>query len=115
MGKATGFIEIARAKHPVRPIAERVHDWREVYQPYPEAGLKDQAARCMDCGIPFCHNGCPLGNLLPAWNDVVHRDRWGAAIDWRPAANDFSESTGRLCPARSAGACVLGINNEPVT
>ena len=115
MGKATGFIEIARAKHPVRPIAERVHDWREVYEPYPEAGLRSQAARCMDCGIPFCHNGCPLGNLIPDWNDLVYRDHWRMAIDRLHATNNFPEFTGRLCPAPCEGACVLGINNDPVT
>src|SRR5262245_13887873 len=76
MGKVTGFIEITRHKHPTRPVAERIHDWREVYLTYPESGLKDQAARCMDCGIPFCHSGCPLGNLIPDWNDLVYRDRW---------------------------------------
>ncbi len=115
MGKATGFIEISRKKHPTRPVAERVHDWREVYLPYPEASLKDQAARCMDCGIPFCHNGCPLGNLIPDWNDLVYRDRWRAAIDRLHATNNFPEFTGRLCPAPCEGACVLGINNDPVT
>ena len=79
MGKVTGFIEIARKKPPTRPIAERLRDWNEVYLPYPQAGLKDQAARCMDCGVPFCHSGCPLGNLIPDWNDLVYRDRWRAA------------------------------------
>jgi glutamate synthase (NADPH/NADH) small chain len=115
MGKPTGFIEIHRKKHPTRPVAERLHDWREVYQTYPEAGLKDQAARCMDCGIPFCHNGCPLGNLIPDWNDLVYRDRWKAAIDRLHATNNFPEFTGRLCPAPCEGACVLGINDDPVT
>ena len=115
MGKATGFIEIARAKHPARPIAERVRDWREVYQPYPEAGLRNQAARCMDCGIPFCHSGCPLGNLIPDWNDLVYRDHWRMAIDRLHATNNFPEFTGRLCPAPCEGACVLGISNDPVT
>ena len=81
MGKATGFLEIHRKKHPARPVAERVRDWREVYLPYPQAVLEGQAARCMDCGIPFCHKGCPLGNLIPDWNDLVYRDRWHAAID----------------------------------
>jgi glutamate synthase (NADPH/NADH) small chain len=115
MGKATGFIEIARKKHPMRPVGERIHDWREVYLEYPEQALKDQAARCMDCGIPFCHNGCPLGNLIPDWNDLVYRDRWHAAIDRLHATNNFPEFTGRLCPAPCEGACVLGINNDPVT
>jgi glutamate synthase (NADPH/NADH) small chain len=115
MGKATGFIEISRKKHPTRPVGERVHDWQEVYLPYPEAALKDQAARCMDCGIPFCHNGCPLGNLIPDWNDLVYRDRWRAAIDRLHATNNFPEFTGRLCPAPCEGSCVLGINSDPVT
>ena len=115
MGKVTGFLEIARKKPPTRAVAERLHDWREVYLPYPEAGLKDQAARCMDCGIPFCHTGCPLGNLIPDWNDLVYRDRWRAAIDRLHATNNFPEFTGRLCPAPCEGACVLGINNDPVT
>jgi glutamate synthase (NADPH/NADH) small chain len=115
MGKLTGFIEIQRAKHPTRPRTERVHDWHEVYLPYPEAGLRDQAARCMDCGIPFCHQGCPLGNLIPDWNDLVYSNRWRAAIDRLHATNNFPEFTGRLCPAPCEGSCVLGINNDPVT
>jgi glutamate synthase (NADPH/NADH) small chain len=115
MGKVTGFIEIHRTKHPVRPVAERIHDWNEVYLPFPDAGLKDQAARCMDCGIPFCHQGCPLGNLIPDWNDLVYRDRWKAAIDRLHATNNFPEFTGRLCPAPCEGACVLGINDDPVS
>ena len=115
MGKVTGFIEIARKKPPTRPVAERVRDWNEVYLPYPQAALKDQAARCMDCGVPFCHSGCPLGNLIPDWNDLVYRDRWKAAIDRLHATNNFPEFTGRLCPAPCEGACVLGINNDAVT
>jgi glutamate synthase (NADPH/NADH) small chain len=115
MGKVTGFIEIARKKPPTRPVSSRVHDWREVYVPYPEAALKEQAARCMDCGIPFCHQGCPLGNLIPDWNDFVYHDRWHAAIDRLHATNNFPEFTGRLCPAPCEGSCVLGINNDPVT
>src|SRR3979490_946027 len=115
MGKATGFIEIARAKHPVRPAAERLRDWREVYAPYPPAALTDQAARCMDCGIPFCHQGCPLGNLIPDWNDLVYRNQWRMALDRLHATNNFPEFTGRLCPAPCEGSCVLGINDDPVT
>jgi glutamate synthase (NADPH/NADH) small chain len=115
MGKVTGFIEIARKKPPTRPVPDRVHDWREVYLPYAEATLKEQAARCMDCGIPFCHQGCPLGNLIPDWNDFVYRDRWRAAIDRLHATNNFPEFTGRLCPAPCEGSCVLGINSDPVT
>jgi len=115
MGKVTGFIEIARKKPPARPIPERLRDWREVYLPYPEQTLKDQAARCMDCGIPFCHQGCPLGNLIPDWNDFVYRDRWHAALERLHHTNNFPEFTGRLCPAPCEGSCVLGIVNDPVT
>jgi len=115
MGKPTGFIEIQRKKHPTRPVADRIHDWQEVYLPYAQPVLEGQAARCMDCGIPFCHQGCPLGNLIPDWNDLVYRDRWHAAIDRLHATNNFPEFTGRLCPAPCEGACVLGINNDPVT
>ena len=81
MGKPTGFIEIHRKKPPTRPVAERLKDWHEVYLPYPVDELQKQGARCMDCGIPFCHQGCPLGNLIPDWNDLVYRDRWATAID----------------------------------
>jgi glutamate synthase (NADPH) small chain len=115
MGKATGFIEIQRKKHPSRPVAERLKDWNEVYLPYPVDALRDQGARCMDCGIPFCHQGCPLGNMIPDWNDLVYRDRWRAAIDRLHATNNFPEFTGRLCPAPCEGSCVLGINDDPVT
>jgi len=115
MGKPTGFIEIHRKKHPSRPVADRIHDWQEVYLPYAPAVLNGQAARCMDCGIPFCHQGCPLGNLIPDWNDLVYRDRWQAAIERLHATNNFPEFTGRLCPAPCEGACVLGISDEPVT
>ena len=115
MGNPTGFIEIQRKKHPTRPVEERIKDWREVYVPYPKADLQQQGARCMDCGIPFCHQGCPLGNLIPDWNDLVYRDRWRAAIDRLHQTNNFPEFTGRLCPAPCEGSCVLGINADPVT
>jgi len=115
MGKPTGFIEIQRKKHPTRPVEERVHDWREVYIPYQESDLQQQAARCMDCGVPFCHQGCPLGNLIPDWNDLIYHDRWRSAIDRLHATNNFPEFTGRLCPAPCEGSCVLGINDDPVT
>jgi glutamate synthase (NADPH/NADH) small chain len=81
MGKPTGFLENGRAKQPYRPVEERIHDWRQVMQPWPVEPLKEQAARCMDCGIPFCHQGCPLGNLIPDWNDLVYRDQWHEAIN----------------------------------
>ena len=115
MGKPTGFIEIQRKKHPTRPVEDRLRDWREVYLPYPKTDLQMQGARCMDCGIPFCHQGCPLGNLIPDWNDFVYRDRWQAALDRLHATNNFPEFTGRLCPAPCEGSCVLGINADPVT
>jgi glutamate synthase (NADPH/NADH) small chain len=114
VGKVTGFLEIQRKKWPTRPVAERIRDWREVYLPYPDADLKKQAARCMDCGVPFCHQGCPLGNIIPDWNDLVYRDRWRDAIDRLHATNNFPEWTGRLCPAPCEGSCVLGINDDPV-
>ncbi len=115
MGKPTGFIEIKRAKPHARPIEERVRDWHEVYLAEPDAKMRDQGARCMDCGIPFCHQGCPLGNVIPDWNDLVYRQRWQAASDRLHATNNFPEWTGRLCPAPCEGACVLGINDDPVT
>ena len=115
MGKPTGFVEFRRAKWPARPVAERIRDWKEVYLPFPEAELKAQAARCMDCGVPFCHQGCPLGNLIPDWNDFVYRDRWAEAIERLHATNNFPEFTGKLCPAPCEGSCVLGINDDPVT
>ncbi len=115
MGNPTGFLEIGRQKQPARPVDERVRDWREVYLPHDTQVLRDQASRCMDCGIPFCHQGCPLGNLIPSWNDLVYRDRWHAAVDRLHATNNFPELTGRLCPAPCEASCVLGINDSPVT
>jgi glutamate synthase (NADPH/NADH) small chain len=115
MGRPTGFLEIKRAKPRTRPVHERIRDWREVYLAEPEDLLRDQGARCMDCGIPFCHQGCPLGNLIPDWNDLVSRDQWRTAIDRLHATNNFPEFTGRLCPAPCEGSCVLGINDDPVS
>jgi glutamate synthase (NADPH/NADH) small chain len=115
MGKVTGFLEFDREKQPYRPVKERLNDWRQVMQPWPVEPLKIQAARCMDCGIPFCHQGCPLGNLIPDWNDLVYRDQWMEAIHRLHATNNFPEFTGTLCPAPCEGACVLGINDDPVT
>ena len=115
MGKVTGFLEIKRKKPPARPVTERVHDWKEYYLPYPVEDLTKQAARCMDCGIPFCHQGCPLGNIIPDWNDLVYKNHWREALDRLHATNNFPEWTGRLCPAPCEGACVLGINDDPVT
>ena len=115
MAKPTGFMEFPREGPTRRPITERLHDWVEVYDDFPAQKLKDQAARCMDCGIPFCHQGCPLGNIIPDWNDLVYRDRWREAIERLHATNNFPEFTGRLCPAPCEAACVLGINSDPVT
>ncbi len=115
MGKPTGFIEFGRETPERRPVAERLHDWQEVYKPFPELKLMEQGARCMDCGVPFCHTGCPLGNIIPDWNDLVYRGRWDEAIRRLHATNNFPEFTGRLCPAPCEEACVLGINEPPVT
>jgi glutamate synthase (NADPH) small chain len=115
MGKPTGFMEHGRVKQTYRPIEERKADWKQVMQPWPVEPLKTQASRCMDCGIPFCHQGCPLGNMIPDWNDLVYRDQWVDAIDRLHATNNFPEFTGTLCPAPCEGACVLGINDDPVT
>jgi glutamate synthase (NADPH/NADH) small chain len=114
MGEPTGFINWKRTTPKRRPIPVRVADWREVYEAFPSVDLKHQAGRCMDCGIPFCNNGCPLGNLIPDWNDLVYRDNWRDALDRLHATNNFPEFTGRLCPAPCESACVLGINQDPV-
>src|ERR671934_1341792 len=115
MGNPTGFLEIGRIGFERRPVEERIQDWNEVYKEFPEDKLKAQASRCMDCGVPFCHQGCPLGNIIPDWNDLVYRDRWRDAIERLHATNNFPEWTGRLCPAPCEGSCVLGINDDPVT
>jgi glutamate synthase (NADPH/NADH) small chain len=115
MGEPTGFLRWGREVPVRRPVAVRVRDWREVYEEFPPEQVQTQAGRCMDCGIPFCNNGCPLGNLIPDWNDLVYRDHWREAIDRLHATNNFPEFTGRLCPAPCEAACVLGINADPVT
>ena len=115
MGNPTGFMEIARVTFERRPIEERILDWKEVYKDFPEDQLKAQASRCMDCGVPFCHQGCPLGNIIPDWNDLVYRDQWKDALQRLLATNNFPEFTGRICPAPCEGSCVLGINADPVT
>ena len=115
MGEPRGFIQILRGKHPTRPVAERTQDWQEVYLPYPPDEIAQQGARCMDCGVPFCHQGCPLGNLIPDWTDAVYRNHWRRALDRLHATNNFPEFTGRLCPAPCESACVLSINRDPVT
>src|ERR1700683_3466453 len=98
-----------------RPVAERVHDYFEVYQPFPEEKVRVQGARCMDCGIPFCHTGCPVTNIIPDWNDLVYKGRWQDAIRVLHSTNNFPEFTGRICPAPCEAACVLGINEPAVT
>ncbi len=115
MGKDTGFMEIARELPARRPVEERVHDWLEIYREFPEEKLQAQGARCMDCGVPFCHNGCPVNNLIPDWNDLVYRGRWKEAVRRLHATNNFPEFTGRICPAPCEAACVLGITSPPVT
>ena len=114
MGEATGFMQWTRVTPKRRPVDARLKDWNEVYEPFPKDVLKLQAGRCMDCGIPFCNNGCPLGNLIPDWNDLVYREHWRDAIDRLHATNNFPEFTGRLCPAPCESACVVGINGDPV-
>ena len=114
MGKPTGFMEHSRELPEKRPVNERLRDYREVYRPFPEEKLRVQAARCMDCGVPFCHVGCPLGNIIPDWNDLVYHGRWREAARRLHATNNFPEFTGRLCPAPCEEACVLGIK-EPAT
>ncbi|MDQ3965667.1 MAG: NAD(P)-binding protein, partial [Actinomycetota bacterium] len=115
MGDPKGFLKIGRKPIPKRTIEERIQDYRYVYKPMPEDELKGQASRCMDCGIPFCNIGCPLGNLIPDWNDLVYRDQWREAIDRLHKTNNFPEFTGMLCPAPCEPACVLAINDDPVT
>ncbi|GAA0392279.1 glutamate synthase subunit beta [Microbispora corallina] len=114
MADPKGFLAHGRELPARRPVDVRIRDWREVYEDFPRPALTRQAARCMDCGIPFCHNGCPLGNLIPEWNDLVYRDDWREAIERLHATNNFPEFTGRLCPAPCESACVLGINADPV-
>ena len=115
MGKVTGFLEIKREMASRRPVEERLNDWSQVYQDPDDQLVQSQGARCMDCGIPFCHTGCPLGNIIPDWNDLVYRDRWQEAIAVLHKTNNFPEFTGWVCPAPCEAACVLGINDNPVT
>ena len=115
MGKDTGFMEITREAPARRPVSERVNDWFEIYLDFPEDKLRKQGARCMDCGVPFCHTGCPLNNIIPDWNDLVYRGRWREAIRVLHSTNNFPEFTGRICPAPCEASCVLGINEPPVT
>ena len=114
MGEVTGFLKWQRETPTRRAVPVRLRDWKEVYEEFPVDKVRTQAGRCMDCGIPFCNNGCPLGNLIPDWNDLVYRDHWRDAIDRLHATNNFPEFTGRLCPAPCESACVLGINQDAV-
>jgi glutamate synthase (NADPH/NADH) small chain len=115
MGKVTGFMEYARELPQRRPVIERINDWFEIYNAFPEENIRQQGARCMDCGVPFCHNGCPVNNIIPDWNDLVYRGRWKEAVRVLHSTNNFPEFTGRICPAPCEAACVLGINEPPVT
>ena len=115
MGKVTGFLEIEREQPVRRKVEERLQDWLEIYQPFPEEKQREQGARCMDCGVPFCHTGCPVSNLIPDWNDLVYSGRWEAAIRRLHATNNFPEFTGRICPAPCEAACVLGIDQPAVS
>jgi glutamate synthase (NADPH/NADH) small chain len=114
MGKTTGFMDYSRELAPRRPVLERVNDWFEIYQDFPESELCKQGARCMDCGVPFCQTGCPVNNLIPDWNDLVYRGRWKEAVRQLHATNNFPEFTGRICPAPCEASCVLGINQPAV-
>ena len=124
MGKPTGFLEYTRELPTERPPAERINDWGEFHLHFPEKKLQIQGARCMDCGVPFCHtgiilegmtSGCPINNLIPEWNDLVYRGLWREALDRLHKTNNFPEFTGRVCPAPCEAACVLGISEPPVT
>src|SRR5277367_1537790 len=115
MGDPKGFLKVEREKEHDRPIEERKQDWRETTEHAPADKVKAQASRCMDCGIPFCHQGCPLGNLIPEWNDLVHKGKLGEATKRLAATNNFPEVTGRVCPAPCEASCVLNIRDEPVS
>ncbi len=115
MGKPTGFLDYPRELPTRRPVLERVNDWFEIYQEFPEPALRRQGSRCMDCGVPFCQSGCPVNNLIPDWNDLIYRGRWKEALRQLHATNNFPEFTGRICPAPCEAACVLGINQPAVT
>lgn len=115
MGKPTGFMEYTRETPERRAPADRVKDWFEIYREFPEERLRTQAARCMDCGVPFCHNGCPVNNIIPEWNDLAYKGRWPEALRVLHSTNNFPEITGRVCPAPCEASCVLGINEPPVT
>ena len=114
MGKPTGFLEFGRRGPATRPVPVRLRDWREVYEPQSDVDVSTQASRCMDCGIPFCHTGCPLGNIIPDFNALVYRGQWQEALSRLHSTNNFPEFTGRVCPAPCEGSCTLGIHEPPV-
>src|SRR3954463_13503926 len=115
MADPTGFLKHERQLPTRRPVEVRIRDWKEVYTDFPADHLHDQAARCMDCGIPYCHDGCPLGNLIPEWNDLVYGGRHEEAMGSLHATNNFPEITGRVCPAPCETSCVLNLDKHPVT
>src|SRR5437016_7770442 len=115
MGKITGFLEYEREDRHYEPVEQRIKHWREFVRPLPEAETKKQAARCMDCGIPYCHTGCPVNNQIPDWNDLVYRDEWEEAARNLHSTNNFPEVTGRICPAPCEASCTLNIDENPVT
>src|SRR5580692_11823227 len=115
MGDPRGFLKVAREEEDERPVEDRVHDWHEIVVADATEKVASQASRCMDCGIPFCHQGCPLGNLIPEWNDLVYRGKLEEAVTRLHATNNFPEVTGRVCPAPCEASCVLNIQGEPVT
>ncbi|MFH0940384.1 MAG: glutamate synthase, partial [Candidatus Omnitrophota bacterium] len=115
MGDIKGFLNKKRALVGWRPVAERVKDYREVELPMTEALTQEQGSRCKDCGVPFCHYACPVGNVVPDWNDLVFRGQWSKAVEVLHSSNNFPEFTGRVCPALCESACVLEINDDPVT
>ncbi len=115
MGKPTGFLDITRHEHGYTPVDERVKHFRDFVVPLPEAGVREQAARCMDCGIPYCHRGCPVHNIIPDWNDLVYRGNWREALEVLHSTNNFPEFTGRICPAPCEASCTLNFNDQPVT
>src|SRR5499425_3618551 len=115
MGKPTGFLEIERRDRPYEKAEIRSRSWQEFVKPLPDGENRKQAARCMDCGIPFCHDGCPVNNLIPDWNNLVYREQWRAALRTLHSTNNFPEFTGRICPAPCEAACTLNIDDNPVT
>ncbi|MAO54152.1 MAG: glutamate synthase [Rhodospirillaceae bacterium] len=115
MGKPTGFLEIERHDRSYRPVEERLKHWNEFVEPLSDAEVSEQGARCMDCGIPYCHQGCPVNNIIPEWNDYVYRDKWREGLDLLHSTNNFPEFTGRVCPAPCEASCTLNIQDNPVT